>query len=121
MRASLSLRSNSNERIIYTTHSIPELIINQIQKKAEMATITVEKGDIEQLTEFTKNTHWLLENIDSLREKYHGRYVAVLDSGKRIVDAYTMEELNEKITRLGKSPETCAIDFVTRERYLLIL
>jgi len=86
-----------------------------------MATVTVEKSDLDKLTEFTKNTHWLLKNIESLRSKYAGRYVAVFDSGRQLLDAESMEELTSKIIRYGKSPETCAIDFVTREPYLLIL
>ncbi len=86
-----------------------------------MATVTIEKSDLDKLTEFTRNTHWLLENLDNLREKYHDRYVAVFDSGKTILDASTMEELTSKIAQSGRTPETCAIEFVTRERYLLIL
>jgi ribonuclease HIII len=86
-----------------------------------MATVTVEKSDLDKLTEFTKNTYWLLENVDNLRAKYAGRYVAVLDSGKQLLDAQSTEELTNKIIQYGRSPETCAIEFVTRERYLLIL
>jgi hypothetical protein len=86
-----------------------------------MATITVEKSDLDKLTEFTKNTHWLLENIENLREKYADRYIAVLDSGRTLLDASSLEELNDRIIRYGKSPEICAIEFVTREPYLLIL
>ena len=86
-----------------------------------MATVTVEKSDLDKLAEFTKNTNWLLENIENLRTKHPDRYVAVLDSGNQVLDAQTMEELNEKIINCGKQPETCAIEFVTRERYLLIL
>jgi phosphorylcholine metabolism protein LicD len=86
-----------------------------------MATINVEKSDIDQLVEFTKNTHWLVENIDNLRSKYHDRYVAVLDSGNRILDAHTKKDLISKIIQLGRNPDTSAIDFVTLERYLLIL
>lgn len=86
-----------------------------------MATVTIEKSDLDKLSEFTENTHWLLQNLDNLRPKYHGRFVAVCDSGKQLLDAQTMEELNEKIINCGRRPETCAIEFVTRERYLLIL
>jgi hypothetical protein len=86
-----------------------------------MATVTVEKSDLDKLNEFTENTHWLLQNLDDLRPKYHDRFVAVCDSGKQVLDAPTMEELNQKITNCGKQRETCAIEFVTRERYLLIL
>jgi hypothetical protein len=87
----------------------------------KMATVTVEQSDLDKLTEFTRNTQWLLENLDSLREKYHDRYVAIFDSGRRIIDATTMEELSSKIAQSGRTPESCAIEFVTRERYLLIL
>lgn len=86
-----------------------------------MATVTVEKSDLDKLTEFTKNTHWLLESIEKLRPQFHGRFVAVLDSGKQILDASTMQELIGKIVQKGRNPETCAIEFVTREPYLLIL
>lgn len=86
-----------------------------------MATVTVEKSDLAKLAEFTENTHWLLENIENLRPKYAGRYIAVIDSGRTLLDASSLEELNNVIIRYGKSPETCAIDFVTKEPYLLIL
>ncbi|MGA2239153.1 MAG: hypothetical protein ABSG74_08070, partial [Candidatus Bathyarchaeia archaeon] len=86
-----------------------------------MATVTVEKSDLDKLAEFTKNTNWLLENIESLRTKHPDRYVAVLDSGNQVLDAQTLEELTEKIHRQARDPEACAIEFVTRERYLLIV
>ena len=85
-----------------------------------MATVTIEKSDLERLTEFTKNTNWLLENIENLRTKYPDRYVAVLDSGNQVLDAQTLEELTEKIHKRAGDTETCAIEFVTRERYLLL-
>lgn len=86
-----------------------------------MATVTIEKSDLERLTEFTKNTNWLLENVENLRAKYPDRYVAVLDSGNQVLNAQTLEELTEKIRQRARDPETCAIEFVTRERYLLLL
>ncbi len=86
-----------------------------------MATITVEKSDLDKLTEFTKNTRWLLENIEGLRAKHPDRYVAVFDSGKQVIEAESMKELMDKITKQGKNPETGAIEFVTRERFLLIV
>ncbi len=86
-----------------------------------MATLTVEKSDLEKLTEFTNNTHWLLNNIAGLRTKYADRYVAVFDSGKKLLDAKTMEELLKKITDDGRDPQASAIEFITRERYLLIV
>lgn len=109
------------ERVNYICNPVLECTINQIQKKTKMATVTVEKSDIDQLVEFTKNTNWLVENIDNLRSKHHDRYVAVFDSGNQILDAHTKQDLIEKIIRLGRNPETAAIDFVTLERYLLIL
>jgi hypothetical protein len=86
-----------------------------------MATVTIGKNDLERLTEFTKNTNWLLENVENLRAKYPDRYVAVLDSGNQVLDAQTLEELTEKIHQRARDPETWAIEFVTRERYLFIL
>ena len=86
-----------------------------------MATVSIEKSDLERLAEFTKNTNWLLENVENLRAKYPDRYVAVLDSGNQVLDAQTLEELTEKIHQRARDPETCAIEFVTRERYLLLL
>jgi len=56
-----------------------------------------------------------------LRAKYPDRYVAVLDSGNQVLDAQTLEELTEKIHQRARDPEICAIEFVTRERYLLLL
>jgi len=86
-----------------------------------MATVTIERSDLDRLTEFTRNTNWLLENIEELRTKYPDRYVAVLDSGDEVLDAQTIEELTEKIRQRAGDPETCAIEFLTRERYLLLL
>ncbi len=87
----------------------------------QMATITIGKNDLDRLAEFTKNTHWLLENIENLRAKYPDRYVAVLDAGKQVLEAEAKPELIDKIVKQGKNPETCAIEFVTRERFLLIV
>ncbi len=86
-----------------------------------MATITVEKSDLDKLTEFTKNTHWLLENIESLRAKHPDRYIAVFDGGEQVIEAEGMKDLMDKVTKRGKNPETGAIEFVTRERFLLIV
>lgn len=86
-----------------------------------MATITVEKSDLRKLTDFTKNTQWLLENIDTLRSKYPDQYVAVFDNGENVLDALTMEELLTKLSRRGKDPAVCAIEFLTKEPYLLIV
>ncbi len=86
-----------------------------------MATITIEKSDLDKLKEFTENTHWLLENVDNLRAKHPDRFVAVYDSGKQVLDAQTREELTKKILAHARDPETCAIEYVTRERYLLIV
>jgi len=91
------------------------------KKKLKLTTITVEKSDLRKLREFTKNTQWLLENIDALRSKYPDQYVAVFDSGKQLLDGQTMEELVRKILQRGIERTTCAIDFVTREPYLLIV
>ncbi len=86
-----------------------------------MATITIDKADMDRLREFTRNTEWLLKNVASLRTRFPDRYVAVFDSGKQLLDAQTLEELTEKLLERDISPETCAIEFVTREPYLLIV
>jgi len=59
--------------------------------------------------------------MSKLRAKYPDRYVAILDSGNQVLDAQTLEELTEKIHQRTRDPETCAIEFLTRERYLLIV
>lgn len=81
----------------------------------------IPKADIERLSEYTENTRWLLENMDALRAKLPDRYVAVSDAGKRVLDAATLDELMEKIAKSGKASEECAIDFVSREVYALIV
>jgi hypothetical protein len=86
-----------------------------------MATVTIEKNDLDKLREFTKNTHWLLENVDDLRTKHPDQFVAVCDSGKEVLDAQTREELTKKIVAHARDPEACAIEYVTRERYLRIV
>jgi len=91
------------------------------EMKPRMATVTIEKSDLDKLAEFTKNTHWLLEHVDNLRAEYPDRYIAVFDSGKQVLDAQTMEELTRKILEHARDPGTCAIEFVTREPYLLIV
>ena len=59
--------------------------------------------------------------LKNLRAEYPDRYVAVFDSGKQVLDAQTMEELTRKILEHARDPETCAIEFVTREPYLLVI
>ncbi len=81
----------------------------------------VEKADLDKLSEYTANTKWLLENMDRLREKLPDRYVAVCESGKEVFDAYSLDELLDKLAKSGKQPEECAIDFVSREAYALIV
>ncbi len=81
----------------------------------------VEKADLDKLGEYTANTRWLLENIDKLRERLPDRYVAVCEAGKQVFDAYTLDELLEKLSKTGKQPEECAIEFVSREVYALIV
>jgi hypothetical protein len=86
-----------------------------------MTTITVEKADLERLAEFTRNTHWFLENVESLRTKYPDRYIAVFDCGKRIFEAQSMPDLIDKVVKQGENPETGALEFVTKERIILIV
>ena len=81
----------------------------------------VEKADLERLREYTMNTQWLLENMDKLRAKLPDRYVAVCNAGKRILDATSMNELLEMLAMSGGDAESCAIDFVSREVYALIV
>jgi hypothetical protein len=92
-----------------------------VRLDGSMATVTVTMRDFARLSEFTLNTKWLLENMKELREKYPDRYLAVCDSGKSILDASTSGELKEKILQAGKDPSVCAIDFITREEYILIV
>jgi translation initiation factor IF-3 len=90
-------------------------------KWLRLGTVTVEQSDLDKLRQFTENTRWLLENIEKLRPRFHGRFVAVSGSGSEILDAPTKQELIGKILQKGRDPESCAIEFVTREPYLLIL
>lgn len=86
-----------------------------------MATEFVEKRDLERLEEFTVNTRWLLENMDKLRPKYGDRYVAVSEEGGKIVDAGSMDELLGKLSKLNVDAGLCAVEFITREKYVLIV
>jgi hypothetical protein len=81
----------------------------------------IERADLDKLNEYTVNTQWLLENMDKLREKLPDRYVAVCEGGKRVLDAPSMDELLEKLTKSTVHAESCAIDFVSREVYALIV
>ena len=81
----------------------------------------VKKADLERLRQYTLNTQWLLENMDKLREQLPDRYVAVCDAGKRVLDAPTRNELLDKLAMSGTDAENCAIDFVSREVYALIV
>lgn len=81
----------------------------------------IERRDLERLSEYTANTRWLLENMDKLREKLPDRYVAVCEAGKRVLDAPSMDELLDKLAKSGADAESCAIDFVSREVYALIV
>jgi hypothetical protein len=86
-----------------------------------MATIQIQKRDLDRLDEYTRNIRWLLENMTELRRRYPDRYVAVCDVGRRIIDAGTMDELMEKLSKSGMEPAVCATDFVSREEYVLIV
>jgi hypothetical protein len=86
-----------------------------------MSTVQVQKRDLERLDQYTRNMQWLLENMSDLRRRYPDRYVAVCDAGERILDAATMDELMDKLTRSGLEPTVCATDFVSREEYVLIV
>lgn len=81
----------------------------------------VEKRDLDKLSEYTVNTKWLLENMEELRAKLPDRYVAVCDSGRQIVDASALGELLDKLSKAGKQPDICAIEFISREEYALIV
>jgi hypothetical protein len=83
--------------------------------------IAVEESDLGKLAEYTANTRWLLENIDTLRERWPDKYVAVCESGKRIIDAPTLKELLGRLSDAGISADVCAIDFISRERFVLIV
>jgi hypothetical protein len=80
-----------------------------------------ETADLEKLSEYTVNTQWLLENMDKLRKELPDRYVAVYEGGKRVLDAPSMDELLDKLAKSGVHAERCAIDFVSREVYALIV
>jgi hypothetical protein len=81
----------------------------------------VEKSDLSKLSEYTVNTKWLLENMEELRAKLPDRYVAVCDSGRKIVDASTLGELVDKLSKVGRQPDVCAVEFISREEYALIV
>jgi ribonuclease HIII len=86
-----------------------------------LSTVQVEKKDMENLREYTHNTQWLLENMEHLRDKYPDNYIAVCDSAKSVIHGKTMEELLDKLTKRGKEPSTCAIDFISHDKYVLIV
>jgi hypothetical protein len=86
-----------------------------------MPQVVVDSTDLSRLAEYTANTQWLLENMDSLRKKLPDRYVAVSEGGKRLIDATTMKELLDKLSKAGVQPEICAIQFITRQEYVLIV
>jgi hypothetical protein len=81
----------------------------------------VEKADLERLRQYTLNSQWLLENMDKLREKLPDRYVAVCEGGNRVIDAPSRNELLDKLAMSGTDAGNCAIDFVSREVYALIV
>ena len=80
-----------------------------------------EKADLKRLVEYTANTRWLLENMDKLRQKLPDRYVAVCEAGNKVFDATSLEELLAILAENGREPEECAIDYVSREVYALIV
>jgi hypothetical protein len=81
----------------------------------------VEKRDLDKLSEYTVNTKWLLENMEELRARLPDRYVAVCDSGRKIMDASALDELLDKLSKAGKQRDVCAIEFINREEYALIV
>ncbi len=81
----------------------------------------VEKSDLKRLNQYTENIKWLLENTETLRQKLPDRYVAVCEAGKRVLDAPSLDELLGKVQMSGGDPEACAIDFISREVYSLVV
>ena len=86
-----------------------------------VSAMLVEKKDLDRLEEYTRNTQWLLENMDDLRKQYPDRYVAVCDSARGVVEAVTLEELLSKLSNSGRDSSSCAIEFISQEKYLLIV
>lgn len=81
----------------------------------------VEKSDLKRLNQYTENTKWLLENTEKLRQKLPDRYVAVCEAGKKVLDSPNLDELLRMVAMSGANPEACAIDFITREVYALVV
>ena len=69
--------------------------------------------------EYDKNANWFRENYQRLVEKYDGMFIAVYE--EHVVDRdKDLDRLVEKVSKKYPS-ETIFIDFVTKEKLVLVL
>ena len=69
--------------------------------------------------EYDKNANWFRESYQRLVEKYDGMFIAVYE--EHVVDRdKDLDRLVEKVSKKYPS-ETIFIDFVTKEKLVLVL
>ena len=66
------------------------------------------------MAEFRKNSQWLIANIDELRKKYNGKYVAILN--QQVVDSdINSHTLIDRLRATGKDDRTVLIEYITTD------
>ena len=75
---------------------------------------------VRRFKDFTKSTRMVASNRQRLIEEYESQWIGAY-RGKIVANADTMDELYEKLKEKGIPPEDTFVDFMTKEKRMLLL
>lgn len=80
----------------------------------------MENQDLQLLKKFEEDSKWFHDNINKLREKFEGRFVAIKNK-QPIASDKNIEIVVKAIEEQGENPSYLLIQFVYPKDFLLLL